>query len=215
MSYIGVTKNITQRLKRHRNKLSDCTKLKEAINDFGWSSFKFDVIKEFYCINEALEFEEASIIKLNTLFPNGYNLHKGGLDNKKSDYVLICRKDVFKTDVVKENKRVSRLKWIKENPEKYLDSQNKATEMKRTGKYREENSNRRKLYFVNNPEKIKIAKENLDKNSELRKQKRKEYCNSKIGKIRQSLVMQTNSAKKQGRLFSSIKLLPYKKRMSK
>jgi len=77
--YIGITRNIKQRLRNHKNCKSEPTKyLYNARNKYGWDSFEFKVLKEFKTIDEATEAEKYYIEKYNTIRPNGMNMTLGG-----------------------------------------------------------------------------------------------------------------------------------------
>lgn len=80
--YIGETKmaNVEDRWKGHRYTISKgvgCPALQNAVNKYGWDSFKFEVL--IICFDEdRLIYEKEYIKKYNSMVPNGYNLTEGG-----------------------------------------------------------------------------------------------------------------------------------------
>jgi group I intron endonuclease len=79
MKYVGQTsESINRRWKRHvANKKKSCRLLAEAIENYGESNFKIELILD--CDNSESDFYEKKFIKeYNTLSPKGYNLTTGG-----------------------------------------------------------------------------------------------------------------------------------------
>lgn len=89
-SYIGQTINTLK--ERAKNIISGtgykkCTLFWKAIEKYGWNNFKVEIIEEVK-IEELNEAERNSILKFNTLAPNGYNLTIGG-DGGKTKEVYV------------------------------------------------------------------------------------------------------------------------------
>ena len=79
--YIGITNNIKKRWGNERSYPSDPKKrqvIQEAIHKYGIDNFNFEIIKRGLSIEEAVKMEKELIDTLNTLVPNGYNVHPGG-----------------------------------------------------------------------------------------------------------------------------------------
>ena len=83
-SYIGQSKDIIKREKQHQ-KTYKCPAFRNAINKYGWDNFIHEILEDNLTIDEANIFEELYINEYNTLSPNGYNLHTGGLNYKASE----------------------------------------------------------------------------------------------------------------------------------
>ncbi len=90
-SYIGQTNNLQRRLSTH-SRSSGCPALHAAIQKYGWSNFNHHVIQTNLTIAEANMVEEESIALHNTISPNGYNLHKGGLNHSMKQSEETCLK---------------------------------------------------------------------------------------------------------------------------
>lgn len=86
--YIGQTirKNVNQRWNEHKRGRScgnetDKSLIKNSIKKYGQDNFKFEII--CICFDDDLNrFEIDYISKLNTINPNGYNIHSGGCQGK-------------------------------------------------------------------------------------------------------------------------------------
>jgi group I intron endonuclease len=79
MQYIGVSKNPTDRLRRHGTKANPSRKsiLKNAIHKYGMDNFKMEVLVQStlgYCF----DLEKKAIEALGTRSPSGYNITAGG-----------------------------------------------------------------------------------------------------------------------------------------
>lgn len=75
--YIGQTKNLDERWRRHKNGAKDCPVICNAIQKYGLDNFKFILI--LICFDSDLgEYEKHYIKYYNTLVPNGYNVSPGG-----------------------------------------------------------------------------------------------------------------------------------------
>ena len=84
--YIGqTTKNVNIRWNDHCRPYSECVKLSNAIQKYGKDAFEFTVLEECETLDQLNEREVHWIKELNTLSPNGYNLHTGGLNHVCSD----------------------------------------------------------------------------------------------------------------------------------
>ena len=51
---------------------------KAAINDFGQAAFEIEVVSKAKSIGELMDLEVSLIEQDNSLYPNGYNLTRGG-----------------------------------------------------------------------------------------------------------------------------------------
>ena len=79
--YIGITNNIQKRWGNERSYPSDPRRrqvIQEAIHKYGADNFKFEVLARGLSVEEAVEQEARLIVALDTLVPNGYNVHPGG-----------------------------------------------------------------------------------------------------------------------------------------
>lgn len=79
--YIGITNNIEKRWGNERSYPSNPKRrqvIQEAIHKYGVDNFNFEIIKRGLSIEEAVKMEKELIDTLNTLVPNGYNVHPGG-----------------------------------------------------------------------------------------------------------------------------------------
>lgn len=77
MAYVGQSSNIQKRYNQHKNVDHEFTLFHDAIKEFGFDSFDFEVI-ETCQKNELNEKEIFYIQKFNTIYPNGYNKSPGG-----------------------------------------------------------------------------------------------------------------------------------------
>lgn len=80
-NYIGITNNIEKRWSNERSYPSDPKKrqvIQKAIHKYGVDNFNFEIVKRGISIEEAVKMEKELIDTLNTLVPNGYNVHPGG-----------------------------------------------------------------------------------------------------------------------------------------
>jgi len=76
-SYIGITKNLTERNKTHKQTTS-CNAFAAAIKKYGWDNFTHEILVEGLTLEEANAMEKQLITEHNTLTPYGYNLRGGG-----------------------------------------------------------------------------------------------------------------------------------------
>ncbi len=87
-SYIGQTKNLKNRIKRHI-KSNGCTLFHAAIQKYGFDKFSMDVLAENLTVDEANHLEDFYITKFNSLSPTGYNLRTGGKNYTVTDETRI------------------------------------------------------------------------------------------------------------------------------
>ena len=72
--YIGQTTNLDRRIRAHFSDNRTYNQyFKKALIEIGKDNFTFSILKECKTRQEALSYEAYYIIKLNTLYPNGYN----------------------------------------------------------------------------------------------------------------------------------------------
>lgn len=77
--YVGMTKRTLEARSGSRGRnYEECTAIWDAIKEFGWENFSKEILFEGLTFEQACEQEMASIIELNSRFPNGYNLEGGG-----------------------------------------------------------------------------------------------------------------------------------------
>lgn len=77
MAYIGQSTNIKRRYNQHKNVDHESTIFHDAIREYGFDSFTFEIIE--VCERSELNSKEVFYIKkYNTLYPNGYNKSPGG-----------------------------------------------------------------------------------------------------------------------------------------
>lgn len=90
--YIGQSKNIYKRYINHKNRYDhdkigrEDTYFHRMLRHYGFENFDFDVVEE--CTAEELNKKERYYISVfNSLYPNGYNISRGGYDSvyKKID----------------------------------------------------------------------------------------------------------------------------------
>jgi group I intron endonuclease len=74
--YVGQTRNFASRIKSHLKNTRYKSYFCHAIRDRGMSGFNFVQLE--YPIDELNYWEKFWIAKLNTVYPNGYNLTHGG-----------------------------------------------------------------------------------------------------------------------------------------
>jgi group I intron endonuclease len=78
-SYIGLTNDYKRRCKDHQDiEKSYCRVFKTAIVKYGWDNFTHEILYENLTKEEAKILEGESILKFNSVVPNGYNLTLGG-----------------------------------------------------------------------------------------------------------------------------------------
>lgn len=75
--YIGITNNPSMRAKAHANGGSHARVFNRAVKKYGIDAFGYKVLAVFDDLLAAAYHEQAAIIKLGTLAPNGYNLRAG------------------------------------------------------------------------------------------------------------------------------------------
>lgn len=83
MKYLGST---SYKYQSHRagkdgkNYIKMCRRFGEAILEYGWPNFKYEVLEDSLTKEEAEVREKYWIEKENSIWPNGYNLEAGGKD---------------------------------------------------------------------------------------------------------------------------------------
>jgi group I intron endonuclease len=77
-AYIGLTRNLVRRIGHHKLPSSECRRLRNAIQKYGWSNFTVSVVEDNLTLEQANNREGALIYEHNTLSPHGYNLQTGG-----------------------------------------------------------------------------------------------------------------------------------------
>lgn len=83
MKYVGSTSCKYQSNRSGANGINYikmCRKFGEAILEFGWVNFKYEVLEDGLTKEEAEVKEQYWIEKENSIWPNGYNLEAGGKD---------------------------------------------------------------------------------------------------------------------------------------
>ena len=79
MSYVGKTKkSLAQRYGKNWNKSISNSHLKGDIDRLGQECFRFEILETTDDFNELSSLERKNIDRLNSLWPNGYNLQLGG-----------------------------------------------------------------------------------------------------------------------------------------
>lgn len=77
MSYIGQSVDIERRYKQHKRINTDNTIFHNAIREYGFDAFDFEIIE--LCAKDSLDEKEKFYIKkCNTIYPKGYNIATGG-----------------------------------------------------------------------------------------------------------------------------------------
>ncbi len=77
-AYIGITNNYQKRCLEHQKPYNECFAFRNAIQKYGWDSFKHEILKENITLDDANYWEELLISEHKTMSPNGYNLTTGG-----------------------------------------------------------------------------------------------------------------------------------------
>jgi len=166
--YVGQTINTFQeRLQGHKKICSNCRKLKEAINEYGFENFKKEILWEGPN-NELGEMEKYYIKEFNCVYPNGYNLSSGGgrgeerTESTKEIQRKITRENIIKKKGVlgklekreKKNGTISHRFYIQKN-NKYRVFTFKTEEEAR--EYQKEYSKDPEKYHNELPEKPNIV----------------------------------------------------------
>lgn len=81
-SYIGITMDLDQRIKKHRRANTEVGK---DIREYGFDVFSVDVLAQVEIPQEARELERFFILEFNTIAPSGYNHSKGGERHKLTE----------------------------------------------------------------------------------------------------------------------------------
>lgn len=88
MKYVGQSIQIEERFMQHIEG-SNSSKIHEAIEEYGVSNFKFEIIVE--CLPNELDEQEVKFIRLLDTYNNGYNQTRGGqhsVFNAEHDYTI-------------------------------------------------------------------------------------------------------------------------------
>lgn len=89
-AYVGQTVNFHGRMNKHKNRLSNCPAIKNAVAKYGWCNMKVEVLA--VCKKSELDALEVEAIKVhNTLEPHGYNMLKGGDANPIKNPAIYAR----------------------------------------------------------------------------------------------------------------------------
>jgi group I intron endonuclease len=114
-SYIGVTSNLTQRLREHKSKSNHGSSLPihEAIREFGMSSMQVTTL----VIGEKpylFDFEKTAIKEFSTIVPDGYNIMSGGIISPMKNPTVAKKNSKSKTG--KKNSKFSLARMGSGNP---------------------------------------------------------------------------------------------------
>ena len=77
--YVGQTTDYTRRVYQHKHGSQQL--IDKKIQQYGENNFLFEIIDTASDQNELNELEKYYICKYNSLVPDGYNIHAGGLNN--------------------------------------------------------------------------------------------------------------------------------------
>lgn len=159
--YIGYTKqSLEKRIKDHlyRSKYKSGptynTPFKCAIRKYGIENFKWEIIEKYSLTDECRKGEKRLIKKIDTISPNGYNLHEGGLGGRHSEEV---------------NKKISRTlkqRWKNnDHPLNNISSEDRSKRAKKAWKTKKENGFKSPSGFKrSNESKIKMSNTKNDNN---------------------------------------------------
>ena len=113
MKYYGTSGTRLQCMRTGHNGstyIKSCRRFGDAIQEYGWSNFKYEVVEDGLTKEEAFEREKHWIEYDNTMWPNGYNLEGGGkqghivhMETRKRHEVLL--KGHITTEETKEKIR--------------------------------------------------------------------------------------------------------------
>ena len=109
--YVGQTWNIKRRIRDHLNGRGYAKLLAAALNKYGRSGFKIDVLVSNIHTQEELDHEEVEAIsKYSTLCPGGYNIKEGGSGGRHSEATKLLIGDQHRgKDVSQETRTKLRL----------------------------------------------------------------------------------------------------------
>lgn len=103
--YIGKTKNsLEERLRTHKQKHSNCKKLKEAFLKYGIDNFNIEILEDNIPFKE-LDLKETYYIQIYKSIEFGYNIKEGNSKHKGRDFHII-------SDNIKENVITSYIKGM-------------------------------------------------------------------------------------------------------
>jgi group I intron endonuclease len=89
-AYVGQSINFHGRMNKHKNLLTNCPGIRNAVAKYGWRNMKVEVLA--VCKESELDALEVEAIKVhNTLKPHGYNMLKGGDANPIKDPAIYAR----------------------------------------------------------------------------------------------------------------------------
>lgn len=109
--YIGQTsRSLKERFSAHKNKGSHCILLINAMTKYGYEYFQIEELTKVETREEANELEKTLIANSNCLYPNGYNLTKGGSAFNHSE--------ITKAKIGKAHTGMKRSKEARENMSK-------------------------------------------------------------------------------------------------
>lgn len=77
-SYIGQTKDLSNRERGHCRVTSGCVAFRNAIQKYGWKNFSCEILAEHLTLEQANQLEPILIAQHNTIVPSGYNIRGGG-----------------------------------------------------------------------------------------------------------------------------------------
>jgi group I intron endonuclease len=122
--YVGQTvRSLEKRINQHL-KRSDCIAISSAIKKYGIESFKIEQIDSAETIEELNKKENEWILKLNTVYPNGYNLNTGGLNKRWSEFSKIKMSNSHKGKKLSQEHKINISNSVKsvfrKNPEKLI-----------------------------------------------------------------------------------------------
>ena len=103
-SYIGKTvQSFSVRMRGHKDKNSNCTALKNAINKYGWDQMKREIVEENIPEDQLNDREKYWIKTYNTMTPHGYNLTDGGDGGLLSDITKVRIEESHRKHAIEKN----------------------------------------------------------------------------------------------------------------
>ena len=86
--YVGSTVNPELREKQHKQNSSKCRLVRNAIRNFGKDAFRLEPIMRCH-VSDRTRNESYWMIKLNTLYPNGYNLQHTSAAGEENTFAMV------------------------------------------------------------------------------------------------------------------------------